>query len=225
VEIRSAGKPFYQRGSFWFGRFTWGLGLLLAVGLGIGWYVLGGFPRDHDQYGEVPVPGIAALSLPAGDVRLNFENHATRSGDSTTIDDQPTGLKVEVTPPGGSQTLAVDDVPSWLFGSTSGDRGHEPFAKVDVPSAGDISRLRLGGGGARAAPAQAREGGQSAAVGRRGRRDLGGTVALDAGRLEAPGRDPLRRRGPGADPRVHAALPPLRARRVARTLLDDRAGD
>jgi hypothetical protein len=81
VEIRSAGKPFYQRGSFWFGRFTWGLGLLLAVGLGIGWYVLGGFPRDHDRYGEVPVPGIAALSLPAGDVRLNFENHATRSGD------------------------------------------------------------------------------------------------------------------------------------------------
>jgi hypothetical protein len=136
VEIRSAGKPFYQRGSFWFGRFTWGLGLLLAVGLGIGWYVLGGFPRDHDRYGEVPVPGIAALSLPAGDVRLNFENHTTRSGDSTTIDDQPTGLKVEVTPPGGSQTLAVDDVPSWLFGSTSGDRGHEPFAKVDVPSAG-----------------------------------------------------------------------------------------
>jgi hypothetical protein len=134
--MASARKPFYQRGSFWLGPFTWGLGLLLAVGLGIGWYVLGGFPRDHDQYGEVPVPGIAALSLPEGDVRLNFENHATRSGDSTTIDDQPAGLKVDVTPPRGSQTPHVDDVPSWLFGSTSGDRGHEPFGKVDVPRGG-----------------------------------------------------------------------------------------
>jgi hypothetical protein len=136
MEMTSAAKPFYQRGSFWLGPFTWGLGLLLAVGLGIAWYVLGGFPRDHDKYGEVSVPGIAALSLPEGDVRLNFENHATRSGDSTTIDDQPAGLKVDVTPPGGSQILHVDDVPSWLFGSTSGDRGHEPFGKVDVPRAG-----------------------------------------------------------------------------------------
>jgi hypothetical protein len=129
-------KPFYQRGSFWLGPFTLGLGLLLAVGLGIAWYVLGGFPRDHDQYGEVSVPGVAALSLPDGEVRLNFENHATRSGDSTTIDDQPAGLKVDVTPSDGGPPLAVDDVPSWLFGSTSGDRGHEPFAKADVPSAG-----------------------------------------------------------------------------------------
>jgi hypothetical protein len=136
METTSARKPFYQRGSFWLGRFTWGLGLLLAVGLGIAWYVLGGFPRDHDKYGEVSVPGIAALSLPEGDVRLDFENHATRSVDSSTIDDQPAGLKVDVTPPGGSQTLHVDDVPSWLFGSTSGDRGHEPFGKVDVPRGG-----------------------------------------------------------------------------------------
>jgi hypothetical protein len=64
MEMTSARKPFYQRGSFWLGPFTWGLGLLLAVGLGIAWYVLGGFPRDHD----------------------------------------------DVTPPGGSQTLHVDDV-------------------------------------------------------------------------------------------------------------------
>jgi hypothetical protein len=76
------------------------------------------------------------LSLPGDDVRLNLENHATRSGDSTTIDDQPAGLKVDATPPGGSQTLHVDDVSSWLFGSTSGDRGHEPFGKVDVPRGG-----------------------------------------------------------------------------------------
>jgi hypothetical protein len=129
--------PFYQRPSFWLGPFTWGLGLIIAVGLGIGWYVLGGFPRDHDKYGEVAVPGQAAFSLPEGDVRLNFENHATRSGDSTHLDDQPSGLDVAVTPAAGGAALAIDDVPSWLFSSTSGDRGHEPYGKVDVPSAGD----------------------------------------------------------------------------------------
>jgi hypothetical protein len=129
-------KPFYQRASFWLGPFTWGLGLLVAVILGIGWYVIGGFPRDHDKYGEVAVPGTAVLALPDGDVRLNFENHATRSGDSTTIDDRPAGLTVRVAPVGGGEALDVDDVPSWIS-STSGDRGHEPWRKVDVPEAGD----------------------------------------------------------------------------------------
>jgi hypothetical protein len=133
----AAGKPFYQRGSFWLGPFTWGIGLVVAVGLAISWYIIGGFPRDHDRYGEVAVPGKSALTLPAGDVRLNFENHATHSGDSTTLDDQPPGLKVRVTPAGGGEPLAIDDVPSWLFSSTSGDRGHEPYGKLDVPSGGD----------------------------------------------------------------------------------------
>jgi hypothetical protein len=142
--------PFYQRPSFWLGPFMWGLGLIIAVGLGIGWYMLGGFPRDHDKYGEVAVPGGALLFLPEGDVRLNFENHATRSGDSTHLDDQPAGLKVQVIrpvlrvgrslkppPPYSGERLPIDDVPSWLFSSTSGDRGHEPYGKVDIPSDGD----------------------------------------------------------------------------------------
>jgi hypothetical protein len=130
-------KPFYQRASFWTGPFPLGLGLLVGVALGIAWYILGGFPRDHDKYGEVAVPGAQVLALPDGEVRLNFENSAHQSGDSTTLDDQPPGLQVRVTPAGGGEPLAVDDVPSWLFSSTSGNRGHEPFAKVDVPSAGD----------------------------------------------------------------------------------------
>ena len=141
--------PFYQRPSFWLGPFMWGLGLIIAVGVGIGWYVLGGFPRDHDKYGEVAVPGAAVFSLPEGDVRLNFENSAHRSGDSTTLDDQPPGLKVQVispkaevvevgpdTKPVRGESLPIDDVPSWLFSSTSGDRGHEPYGKIDVPSDG-----------------------------------------------------------------------------------------
>jgi hypothetical protein len=137
MESGSLRAPFYQRGSFWLGPFAWGLGLLLAIGLGIGWYVLGGFPRDHDKYGEVAVPGQAVLSLPSGDVRLNFENHATHSGDSTTLDDRPTGLKVSVMSAPNGSPLPVSDVPSWLFSSTSGSRGHEPFGKIDVPAAGN----------------------------------------------------------------------------------------
>jgi hypothetical protein len=129
-------KPFYQRASFWLGPFLFGLGFVVAVLLGIGWYVLGGIPRDHDKYGEVTVPGTAVLALPDGDVWLNFENHATQSGDSTTIDDEPPGLAVRVSPVAGGDELDVDDVPSWVS-STSGDRGHEPWRKVDVPEAGD----------------------------------------------------------------------------------------
>ncbi len=132
-----ARKPFYQRGSFWLGPFAWGLGLLIAIGVGAAWYTLGGFPRDHDRYGEVAVPGQAVLSLPAADVRLNFENHATQNGDNTSIDGQPAGLDVRVRPADGGESLPIDGVPSWLFSSTNGSRGHEPYGKIDVPSAGN----------------------------------------------------------------------------------------
>ena len=143
VEVSSASSPvkedppFYRRASFWAGPFTIGIGLIVAVGLAVAWYELGGFPRDHDRYGEVPVPGQEVLQLPEGDVRLYFENHATHSGDSTTLDDQPPGLDVRVTPADRGGELAVEDVPSWLFSSTSGDRGHEPLGKIDVPRAGE----------------------------------------------------------------------------------------
>jgi hypothetical protein len=77
------------------------------------------------------------INLPEGDVRVNFENSAHRSGDSTTLDDQPPGLTVVVTPAAGGEQVEVDDVPSWIFSSTSGDRGHEPSGKIDVPSEGN----------------------------------------------------------------------------------------
>src|SRR5262245_44118573 len=118
--------PFYQRASFWTGPFLWGLGVIVGVVLAIGWYTLGGFPRDHDKYGEISVPGQAVLELPKGDVRLNFENHATHSGDSTTLDNRPAGLQVQMSALDGGEPLNIEDVPSWIFSSTSGSRGHEP---------------------------------------------------------------------------------------------------
>jgi hypothetical protein len=43
---------------------------------------------------------------------------------------------VRVTPVEGGEQLAVERVPSWLFDSIVGDRGHEPWGKVDVPGDG-----------------------------------------------------------------------------------------
>jgi hypothetical protein len=131
----TSGEPWYASVSFWTGPFALGLGLLVAVGIGIAWYVLDGFPRDHDTYGSVSVPGQQVLELPEGDVRINFENDTTGSGDTRSIEGRPEGLAVRVLPAAGRE-LAVKDVPQWLFVSLGGARGHEPFGKVQVPSAG-----------------------------------------------------------------------------------------
>jgi hypothetical protein len=130
------GGRWYSSASFWTGPFTIGLGLLVAIGLAITWYILGGFPRDHDKYGRVSVPGQRVLRLPAGEVRINFENDTTGGGDTKSIQDQPAGLAVRVSPAAGGKQIEVEDVPSWLFSSIRNDRGHEPFAKAEIPSAG-----------------------------------------------------------------------------------------
>jgi hypothetical protein len=44
------------------------LGVVVGGVLAVGWYILGGFPRDHDKYGEVAVPGTTVIALPEGDV-------------------------------------------------------------------------------------------------------------------------------------------------------------
>ena len=136
MAVTEADRPFYSRASFWTGPFLWGIALLVAIGAGVVWYVLGGLPRDHEKYGAVAVPGQQLLELPEGDVRLNFEAPAVGSGDSRSIQDQPEGLAVRVTPAGGGEPLEVEDVPSWLFSAITEERGHEPFAKVDLPSEG-----------------------------------------------------------------------------------------
>ena len=129
-------RRWYQSSSFWTGPFIWITGLVVGIIIGVGWYILGGFPRDHDKYGTVAVPGLVTIDLPEGDVRLNFENDAFRSGDSTHIEDQPDGLDVRVISATAGDEVEVEDVPSWIFSSTVEDRGHEPYAKIDVPEAG-----------------------------------------------------------------------------------------
>jgi hypothetical protein len=131
-----AGAPWYASASFWTGPFTIGVRVLVAVGIGVAWYILGGFPRDHDRYGSVSVPGQGVIELPKGDVRINFENDTVGSGDTKSIQDRPHGLVVRVLPAAGGKPIEVEGVPHWLFSSITGDRGHEPFGKIDVPNAG-----------------------------------------------------------------------------------------
>ena len=133
---KASGDPWYADASFWTGPFSLGLGLLIAVGIGLVWYILGGFPRDHDSYGSIPVPGQQILALPAGDVRINFENDTTGGGNTKSIQDRPEGMRVQVLPAAGGEAIEVKEVPGWLFTSISGDRGHEPFGKVEIPRPG-----------------------------------------------------------------------------------------
>lgn len=75
------------------------------------------------------------MQLPKGEVRLSFEGQAQGGGDTRTLEDPPPGLKVTVSSRSGRQ-LEVESVSSSLYSVLSGDRGHEPYGKVDVPESG-----------------------------------------------------------------------------------------
>ena len=126
----------YATASFWTGPFTIGTAVLVAIGIGVAWYILGGLPRDHDKYGTVPVPGQRVLKLPKGDARVNFENDTTGSGDTRSLKHRPNGLTVLITPDDGGKQITVKRVPSWLFSSITNGRGHEPYGKIEIPTAG-----------------------------------------------------------------------------------------
>lgn len=109
--------------------------LAIAIVLGVLWYVIGGWPRDHDRYGRVSIPGQETLELPKGDIRLSFEGQVSGGGQTRTLEDPPEGLEVRVTPSEG-EPLEVKRVSGSLYGVLSGDRGHEPYGETEVPSSG-----------------------------------------------------------------------------------------
>jgi hypothetical protein len=109
--------------------------VVIAMALAVAWYVIGGWPRDHDRYGAVPIPGQRTLELPKGEVRLDFEGAVSGGTETRTLEDPPPGLQVGVRSRGGRE-LEVEDVPGSLYGIFTGGRGHEPFGKVDVPEKG-----------------------------------------------------------------------------------------
>jgi hypothetical protein len=122
--------------------------VVIAVVVGVVWYVIGGWPRDHDRYGSVPIPGAQTLALPEGEVRLSFEGQVSEGGPTRTLQDPPEGLEVRVGRRGGD-ALEVESVSSALYTVASGDTGHEPYGKVQVPEAGRyrVRATAAGGGG------------------------------------------------------------------------------
>jgi len=120
--------------------------VVAAVVVGVLWYVIGGWPQDHDRYGRVPIPGKRTVGLPKGEVRLSFEGQVTGGGQSRTLEDPPEGLKVRVRSRDGRR-LKVEEVSGSLFVINIGDRGREPLAKVETPKRGRY-RVRASAGGA-----------------------------------------------------------------------------
>lgn len=122
---------------FWTGPFSIGLGIIIGGLLAYGWTIFGGFPVDADRYGRVPVPGKKVVELPEGIVPLDHDNLMEGGGETRSLADRPDGLAIQITPANGDGgALPVESVPSWLFTSSSGDRGHEPYGRIDVPKAG-----------------------------------------------------------------------------------------
>ena len=109
--------------------------VVIAVVLGVLWYVIGGWPRDHDRYGKVEIPGQKTLTLPKGEVRFSFEGTVSGGGQTRTLEDPPPGLEVRVRPRRGRR-LKVEEVSSSLYAINVNDRGREPLAKVDIPERG-----------------------------------------------------------------------------------------
>ena len=107
---------------------------VIAIVLGVLWYLVGGWPRDHDRYGSLAIPARETLALPKGEVRLSFEGNVSGGGQTRTLEDAPEGLRVRVSRRG--HELKVESVPSFLYSIASGDRGREPYGKVEVPEAG-----------------------------------------------------------------------------------------
>ena len=64
--------------------------VIVAVVVGVLWYVIGGWPRDHDRYGVVPIPGQRVLELPEGEVRLAFEGNVTTGAGTARSRTRPT---------------------------------------------------------------------------------------------------------------------------------------
>ena len=106
-----------------------------AAALAWAWVALGGFPHAHDKYGSIPVPGRQVIELPGETVRVNFENDST-GGENASVEDRPSGLALRITPEAGGEELPVDEVPSWIFGAVSDDRGHEPYGNIEPAEAG-----------------------------------------------------------------------------------------
>ncbi len=114
---------------WWVALILLGVGAILA---GV-WFVLGGLPfSNHAAYGRVPVPGAGSVALPAGEVRINFEEDGINGENDSA--DMPADLVVVVT--GATGAVPVERISANLFSSSTDNTGHVPYGKIDSPAAG-----------------------------------------------------------------------------------------
>jgi hypothetical protein len=86
------------------------------------------FWERYNAYGEIPIPGSAAIELPAGTVTVNFHVHSGRNGTAVP----PLRMSIEP-PPGVADPVVTDD----LGGSvTVNDDVHRRVWFMDVAEAG-----------------------------------------------------------------------------------------
>jgi hypothetical protein len=101
-------------------------------------------PGGADDYGAIPVPGAAELDLPAGTVRLTYQEskRSRNEGTGGQVDIEfsaPGDLHVTVTPVGGSQSLEITGPGPLGMGnrkSTTFGISRDEIGTVEVPQAG-----------------------------------------------------------------------------------------
>jgi hypothetical protein len=91
--------------------------------------------------GEVPVPGEATITLPAGNLKINYEEARKGreaddgSGKSAWLG-VPEGLSATITPASGGEALTIESPKGYTDYSTLRRIGSR-FAKVAVPADGE----------------------------------------------------------------------------------------
>jgi hypothetical protein len=87
------------------------------------------------RFGETPIPGEATVALPAGKVKINYEEN--RQG--RELDDwpgMPDGLEVTLMPAGGGSALEITR-PRMHNEFAGGGRIGERYGQVELAAAGD----------------------------------------------------------------------------------------
>ena len=101
-------------------------------------------PQGVDEYGSIPVPGSTELDLPAGTVRLTYQEskRSRNEGTDGQVDIEfaaPGDLQVTIAPAGGGQALEVTGPGFGGMGSrktTTFGLSLDEIGTAEVPQAG-----------------------------------------------------------------------------------------
>jgi hypothetical protein len=122
----------------------------LAFDAFVMWKVFGS-GNGADSHGRVSAPGEATLQLPAGKVKLSYQEHKYSHQTGRIEFDPPQGMQVAITPGEGRAPLDLEraahhqaqTVASWLPG---GPRSRVTLGHVEVPETGTYM-VKVSGGG------------------------------------------------------------------------------